>query len=81
MSPELELSQEMSAGPARLRVDVLGGPARESIVNDMDLLQLARRDAAAMVEADPQLADPSRQRLRQVLLQQYGDALGLIDVG
>ena len=38
MSPELVLSQEMSAGPARLRVDVLGGPARESIVDDMDFL-------------------------------------------
>ena len=36
--PELVLSQEMSAGPARLRVDVRGGPARESIVDDMDFL-------------------------------------------
>ena len=51
------------------------------IIRDMDLLQLARRDAAAIVEADPQLTDPSRSRLRTVLLQQYGDALGLIDVG
>ena len=51
------------------------------IVRDMDLLQLARRDAEEIIKADPQLTDPSRSRLRQVLLQQYGDTLGLIDVG
>jgi ATP-dependent DNA helicase RecG len=51
------------------------------IIGDMDLLQLARRDATAIVEADPQLADPSRRRLRDVLRQQYGDTLGLVDVG
>ena len=48
--PELVLSQEMSAGPARLRVDVLGGPARESIVNDMDFLNY-RLAAVTMEEA------------------------------
>jgi hypothetical protein len=48
--PELVLSQEMSAGPARLRVDVLGGPARESIVNDMDFLNY-RLAAVTMEDA------------------------------
>ena len=48
--PELVLSQEMSAGPARLRVDVLGGPARGSIVNDMDFLNY-RLAAVTMEDA------------------------------
>lgn len=47
---ELVLSQEMSAGPARLRVDVLGGPARESIVSDMDFLNY-RLAAVTMEDA------------------------------
>jgi ATP-dependent DNA helicase RecG len=47
---------------------------------DLDLLQLARRDAQSIVHADPHLAAPDHHLLRQVLLQQYGDALGLIDV-
>jgi ATP-dependent DNA helicase RecG len=51
------------------------------IPEDLELLQLARKDAMAMVAADPALADPSRQLLRKVLIQQYGDTLGLIDVG
>jgi hypothetical protein len=54
--PELVLSQEMSAGPARLRVDVLGGPARESIVNDMDFLNY--RLAAVTMEDAVSLAQP-----------------------
>ena len=45
------------------------------------MLRLARRDAQAIVDADPSLTDPSRRLLRQVLVQQYGDTLGLIDVG
>ena len=54
--PELVLSQEMSAGPARLRVDVLGGPARESIVNDMDFLNY--RLAAVTMEDTVSLGAP-----------------------
>jgi hypothetical protein len=54
--PQLVLSQEMSAGPARLRVDVLGGPARESIVNDMDFLNY--RLAAVTMEDAVSLAQP-----------------------
>ena len=47
----------------------------------MDLLLLARRDAEAMIEADPALNRPEHERLRKVLLHQFGAALGLIDVG
>jgi len=52
-----------------------------TIPGDLDLLQLAKRDAETIVDEDPRLTDDQWQRLRKVLLQQYGDALGLIDVG
>lgn len=52
-----------------------------TIPGDMDLLQLARRDAAGLVERDPSLALEEHRLLRKVLLQQYGETLGLIDVG
>ena len=55
--PELVLSQEMSAGPARLRVDVLGGPTRESIVNDLDFLNY--RLAAVTMEDAVTLGQPN----------------------
>lgn len=54
--PDLVLSQEMSAGPARLRVDVLGGPARDSVVNDMDFLNY--RLAAVTMEDAVTLPQP-----------------------
>jgi hypothetical protein len=54
--PHLVLSQELSAGPARLRVDVLGGPARASIVDDMDFLNY--RLAAVTMEDTVTLAEP-----------------------
>jgi hypothetical protein len=54
--PELVLSQEMSAGPARLRVDVLGGPARDSIVDDMDFLNY--RLAAVTMEDAVSVSQP-----------------------
>lgn len=56
MSPEQVLSQEMSAGPARLRVDVNGGPARKSIVDDMDFLNY--RLASVTMESEVTLAEP-----------------------
>lgn len=51
------------------------------IPEDLPLLQLARRDAESIVGADPSLAKPDHAALRKLLLQQYGEALGLIDVG
>ncbi|MBI1337192.1 MAG: ATP-dependent DNA helicase RecG [Phycisphaera sp.] len=51
------------------------------IPDDIDLFTMARRDAGEMVEADPQLQRPEHVALRKVLMQQYGDVLGLIDVG
>ncbi len=51
------------------------------IPQDMELLQMAKRDAAAVVAEDPTLSDASRTLLRKVLVREYGDTLGLIDVG
>lgn len=51
------------------------------IVEDMPLLLLARQDAAVLIEQDPQLRHNEHAMLRKVLLQQYGQMLGLIDVG
>ncbi len=52
-----------------------------NLAEDMDLLQLARRDAEAMVRADAKLDASVHALLRKVLVTQYGDALGLVDVG
>ncbi len=51
------------------------------IPEDLELLQMARRDAESIVAEDPHLMDPQNRRLRTVLLQQHGESLGLIDVG
>jgi hypothetical protein len=49
------LSQEMTAGPARLRVDVLGGPPRDSLLEDMDFLNY--RLAAVTMEPSVSLPE------------------------
>ena len=51
-----------------------------TLPDDLDLLQLAKRDALALIEADPDLAREEHALLRRVLLSQYGEALGLVDV-
>ncbi|MEM6855453.1 MAG: helicase-related protein, partial [Planctomycetota bacterium] len=52
-----------------------------NIPDDLDLLQLAKRDAKAMIESDPELSAAEHEKLRKVLMLQYGPALGLVDVG
>ncbi|MEM8738245.1 MAG: ATP-dependent DNA helicase RecG [Planctomycetota bacterium] len=52
-----------------------------TIPGDLDLLQLAKRDAAAIVAGDPELTAPEHAGLRRVLTRLYGEALGLVDVG
>ncbi len=47
----------------------------------LDLLQMARRDAAAIIGKDPMLGEESNTLLRKVLVREYGDTLGLVDVG
>lgn len=51
-----------------------------NIVEDYELLDLARRDAFALVQRDPVLSQPEHQALRQALRRKFGDSLGLVDV-
>ncbi|MFO0930009.1 MAG: helicase-related protein [Gemmataceae bacterium] len=46
-----------------------------------DLLDRARRDALALVAADPRLALPEHAALRAAVLQQYGATLELAEIG
>lgn len=47
---------------------------------DMDLLQLARRDASEWIRRSPLLASESERLLRSRLLKAHGESLGLVDV-
>jgi ATP-dependent DNA helicase RecG len=48
---------------------------------DADLLRLARADAQAWIERDPDLRAPESGLLRRKLMALHGEALGLADVG
>jgi ATP-dependent DNA helicase RecG len=48
---------------------------------DTAILEEARRDAQALIAADPQLAQPDFARLRRMAVVRYGGALELSDVG
>ena len=48
------------------------------LIEDYELLRLARRDAFAIVQADPDLAAPEHQHLRAELAKTYGQRLKLI---
>ena len=43
------------------------------LIDDFDWVQRARKDAFALVDADPELADPGHRRLRQEVLARLGD--------
>lgn len=51
------------------------------IINDMDLLRLARKDAFEIVEDDPKLSHPDHGELRAALQDHFAESLELIDVG
>ncbi len=52
-----------------------------NIVDDYELLLLARRHAFALITEDPMLTQPGHRSIRRALLAKFGDALGLVDVG
>lgn len=52
-----------------------------AIPEHLDLLQMARRDATAIIDADPLLENTEHELLRKVLIREYGETLGLVDVG
>jgi len=51
-----------------------------SIVDDFDLLVMARKNAFELVSQDPMLTRPEYKNIRQALLVKFGDSLGLADV-
>ncbi|MHC5116878.1 MAG: ATP-dependent DNA helicase RecG [Planctomycetota bacterium] len=52
-----------------------------NIVEDFELLNLARRDAFSVIADDPTLTQPDHSILRQEIIHRFGDKLGLVDVG
>jgi ATP-dependent DNA helicase RecG len=48
------------------------------LIEDFELLRLARRDAFAMVAGDPDLAQPGHQILSREVRKLYGQRLGLL---
>jgi ATP-dependent DNA helicase RecG len=52
-----------------------------NLVRDAELVQQARRDAQALIAADPELVDPAWVRLRRMVLARYGEVMELGDVG
>jgi len=51
------------------------------LVRDVVVVEEARRDAQGLISADPDLANPDFARLRRMVLNRYGEALDLGDVG
>jgi ATP-dependent DNA helicase RecG len=51
------------------------------LLADRDLLQLARKDAIALVAHDPGLRQPEHELLRRKVLERYGRTLELAEVG
>jgi ATP-dependent DNA helicase RecG len=51
-----------------------------NIIDDFDLLAMARRNAFELVSQDPMLRNIEHENIRQALLAKFGDSLGLVDV-
>ena len=51
-----------------------------NIVDDYDLLVMARRNAFELIAADPMLTEPKHSNIRKALVAKFGDSLGLADV-
>ncbi len=51
-----------------------------NIIDDYDLLVLARRCAFELAEKDALLTEPTHKNIRRALISKFGDSLGLADV-
>ncbi|MFA7485966.1 MAG: ATP-dependent DNA helicase RecG, partial [Phycisphaerae bacterium] len=51
-----------------------------NIVDDYELLVMARRYAFELVEKDPMLTDSNHKNIRQSLIDKFGNSIGLADV-
>jgi len=52
-----------------------------NIIDDFDLLQLARKDAFELVETDPKLVSAEHKNIRTELQRKFAASLTLVDVG
>lgn len=52
-----------------------------NIVEDFDLLTFARKNAFELIRKDPTLSQPEQAAVRKALIERFGPALGLADVG
>ncbi len=50
------------------------------LARDLDLLEMSRTDAAAIIAADGNLSSPAHRGLRRMLVERFGEALALVDV-
>jgi len=51
------------------------------IIDDYDLLILARKKAFELIDADPVLKLSQHSNIRRALVEKFGDSLGLADIG
>jgi ATP-dependent DNA helicase RecG len=51
-----------------------------NIVEDYELLVMARKNAFELVSQDPTLTKADNKNIREALINRFGDALGLADV-
>ncbi len=51
-----------------------------NIIDDYELLIMARKNAFELVSSDPMLTGPEHKNIRRALLAKFGDSLGLADV-
>ncbi|MBN2181674.1 MAG: DNA helicase RecG, partial [Sedimentisphaerales bacterium] len=51
-----------------------------NIIDDYDLLVMARKNAFELVSNDPMLLSPEHSNIRRALISKFGDSLGLADV-
>ena len=51
-----------------------------NIIDDYDLLTLARRNAFEMVTEDPMLTKPNHKNIRTALLKKFGETIGLANI-
>jgi len=51
-----------------------------NIIDDYELLVMARKNAFELVRSSPMLTKPEHKNIRNALLAKFGDLLGLADI-
>ncbi|MDD5458620.1 MAG: ATP-dependent DNA helicase RecG [Phycisphaerae bacterium] len=51
-----------------------------NIIDDYELLMLARREAFELISQDPMLTKPANLNIRKALTEKFGESLGLADI-